>query len=90
MFLPGRSPDGFGLTVREADVLRLLAKGYSYASAAANLGIHVGTVQSHVKSIYRKLGVSSKTEAAFVAITSGLLELPTWALRDSPGTAPTR
>jgi DNA-binding NarL/FixJ family response regulator len=59
------------LTERESDVLRLLVRGHSYASAGASLGMHVGTVQTHVKSIYRKLGVSSKTEAAWVAMSRG-------------------
>ncbi len=57
----------FGLSDRELEVLGLLARGYTYASAAQALGIGVGTVQTHVKAIYRKLEVSSKTEAAAVA-----------------------
>lgn len=61
------------LTAREADVLRLLARGGTYAVCARALGIGVGTVQSHVKAIYTKLEVSSKAEAALVAVRLGLV-----------------
>ena len=55
------------LTPRELDVLRLLCDGSTYVNVAAALGIGVGTVQSHVKSIYGKMGVASKTELASAA-----------------------
>jgi len=60
------------LTKRETEVLSLLAKGLTYEDAARVLGISVGTVQSHVKSLYRKLEVSSKAEAAAEAVRRGL------------------
>lgn len=60
------------LTKRESEVLSLLAKGLTYEDAARVLGISLGTIQSHVKSLYRKLEVSSKAEAAVEAVRRGL------------------
>lgn len=51
------------LTAREQDVLGCLERGDSYAECAKRLGITLGTVQTHVKSLYRKLEVSSRAEA---------------------------
>jgi DNA-binding NarL/FixJ family response regulator len=62
------------LTPREHDVLDLLARGHAYVSVAEALGLGLGTVQSHVKNLYRKLEVSSKAEAVMVAVQQGLLE----------------
>jgi DNA-binding NarL/FixJ family response regulator len=59
------SGDSEQLTAREADVVRLLARGYTYSEAAARLGISVHTVTSHIKNSYRKLAVH--TAAAAVA-----------------------
>ena len=61
------------LTPREVDVLALLVHGHSYVSIAGALDIGLGTVQTHVKSVYRKLEVASKAEAAAVAVTHNLL-----------------
>jgi DNA-binding NarL/FixJ family response regulator len=63
----------FALTERESEVLGLLVAGHSYADIGTALGIQLGTVQSHVKSIYRKLEVSSKAEAVRVALTEGAI-----------------
>lgn len=60
------------LTRRESETLAYLAKGVTYAEIAGLLDISLGTVQSYVKSIYRKLEVSSKAEAAAIAVRSGL------------------
>lgn len=51
------------LTPREAEILQLLAKGLLYKEIAADLVITIDTVSSHLKSIYRKLHVRSRTEA---------------------------
>jgi DNA-binding NarL/FixJ family response regulator len=61
------------LTERETELLALLARGTTYAACASVLGIGVGTVQSYVKSIYGKLEVSSKAEAAVAAVRLGLV-----------------
>jgi DNA-binding NarL/FixJ family response regulator len=57
-----RVPAASPLTERELELASILAEGASYAEAAASLGIAIGTVQAHVKSIYRKLDVNSKSE----------------------------
>lgn len=61
------------LTPRELEVLVLLAKGMSYPEVARLLGVGLGTVQSYVKTIYGKLEVSSKAEAATIATRLGLV-----------------
>ena len=58
---------------REREILTMLARGHSYASVANALELKVGTIQTHVKNIYRKLEVCSKAEAASVAIRNGLI-----------------
>lgn len=62
------------LTLREADVLRLLVRGQCNKSIAKQLDIAVGTVKAHVKAIMSKLDVSSRTEAASVAAQRGLID----------------
>jgi DNA-binding NarL/FixJ family response regulator len=61
----------FGLTHRETEALELLCSGRSYREVAQAMGIAESTVQTHVKSIYEKLGVSSKAEAVRVALEAG-------------------
>jgi DNA-binding CsgD family transcriptional regulator len=48
------------LTARESDVLRLVARGYTYAEIADMEGISMHTVQMHIKHLYRKLEVLHK------------------------------
>lgn len=55
----------FGLTAREYDVLVEITRGASYKQIARKLVISEATVQSHIKNIYRKLGVSNRSEASF-------------------------
>jgi DNA-binding CsgD family transcriptional regulator len=62
------------LTAREADVLRLIARGYTYARAADKLGLSPHTVATHIKKIYRKLGVHSAVAAAMRAAKLGILD----------------
>ena len=69
----GPLPVAETLTVREREILAKLARGFTYAEAAEILGIAPSTVQSHVKNIYNKLAVHSKTEAIFEARQLGLL-----------------
>lgn len=67
------------LTVREADVLRLLARGCTYSQAGATLGVSRHTVASHIKSAYLKLGVHSAAGAVMRAIELHLIGVPgTW------------
>ncbi len=51
------------LSNREAEILDLLAKGFRYKEIADKLGISFDTVRSHLRNIYDKLHVSSRTEA---------------------------
>src|SRR5581483_4618569 len=55
------------LSPRERDVLRMLPSRLTIAEVAAELNVSVNTVKYHIKSIYRKLGVSSRAEAADAA-----------------------
>lgn len=63
---PKTVPEGlikrYKLTSREADVIALFAQGYSLAKVSQELYISLGTSQSHIKNIYRKLYVHSKNE----------------------------
>ena len=61
------------LTLRETDVLRLLAQGLTSAQIAKQLVISVVTVNFHVRSIYSKLGVSSRSAATRYAIEYNLV-----------------
>ncbi|SEN10014.1 DNA-binding response regulator, NarL/FixJ family, contains REC and HTH domains [Gemmobacter aquatilis] len=61
------------LTQRELEVLRLLGKGLTVADIAQNLGISANTCATHTKSIYRKLNISTRAEAALAADRRGLI-----------------
>ena len=61
------------LTDREADVLRLIAKGYSAPEVAPLLGLTSATVSSYIRDIYRKLGITSRAEATTEALKRGLV-----------------
>jgi len=56
------------LTAREHDVLSLLVRGHSYKMAAVQLEIGVETLRFHIKNIYAKLHVNSKSEAVIKAL----------------------
>jgi DNA-binding NarL/FixJ family response regulator len=65
--------DLLGLTAREIDVLRLVARGLTDSEVAQALVISPRTVNGHLTSIYSKLGVSSRTAAARLALDHQLL-----------------
>jgi DNA-binding NarL/FixJ family response regulator len=60
--------DDFKLSEREKDVLNLLMKGMSYKMIAAACAISIDTVKFHIKRIYEKLHVNSKSEAVIKAM----------------------
>jgi DNA-binding CsgD family transcriptional regulator len=62
-----------GLTGREVEVLRLLARGLSNKAIAAQLGLSPKTVGHHVGHVYAKAGVSTRAAAALFAVEHGLL-----------------
>lgn len=64
-----------GLTRREMDVLREAALGYANKAIAIRLGISVQTVQVHLRNIYEKLQVNSRSEAIVFAIQHGWITL---------------
>jgi DNA-binding NarL/FixJ family response regulator len=68
-----QAASGTELTRREHDVLQMIAKGFSYAETSQICGIASATVHSHLKSIYRKLEVHSKTEAVYEARRRSLI-----------------
>ena len=63
-------PDG--LTAREVEVLRLVAEGLTDAQVAERLVVSLRTVHAHLRSIYRKLDVRSRSAATRYAVEHGL------------------
>jgi NarL family two-component system response regulator LiaR len=71
-----RAPDSpEALTDREAEVLRLLARGKANKQIASSLYVSEKTVKAHVSSILMKLGVQSRTQAALHAVRTGLVSV---------------
>ena len=71
---PATGPES--LTVREQEVLRLIAAGHTNRLIARDLGISEKTVSVHVSNVLRKLQVGSRTEAAGIAFREGLVADP--------------
>lgn len=65
--------DNYNLTSREREVLDYLVKGYSYKMIANDMFIAIDTVRSHIKKIYEKLHVNSKSEAVAKAFRDKLV-----------------
>ena len=70
---PAAVVDDGGLSEREREVLLFIAKGFTVGEIANMLHLSAHTVATHVKHIYRKLAVHSRTEAVFEAGRMGLL-----------------
>jgi DNA-binding CsgD family transcriptional regulator len=66
---------GAALTVREGEVLRLMAQGLGNKAIAAALGISAHTAKYHVASVLAKLDVHTRTEAVTRGLREGLLPL---------------
>src|SRR5690606_30702686 len=75
MVAPAPAPvlDHERLTPRESEVLTYLSKGFTIKEIANLMGIKWFTVNDHIKSIYKKLNVSSRAEAAVLASKQGLV-----------------
>lgn len=68
---PAANEDG-ELTAREKEVLAFISRGLRNIDVARQLGMAEATVATHLKSIYRKLGISSRAEASWHAARMGL------------------
>lgn len=75
LFKEVRPPErvDYDLTPHEIRLLRLLVEGHSYKTAAARLNVSVNTISFHLKNIYEKLQVHSKTEAVAKALRNQLV-----------------
>jgi DNA-binding NarL/FixJ family response regulator len=71
----GERPPDAGLTERELEVLRLLARGMSNKLIAHELVVSEKTVKTHVSNILAKLHLADRTQAALYAVREGLAEL---------------
>jgi len=73
--VPADHPSAYpaGLTAREVEVLRLVAGGFNDPQVAEKLFISRRTVHAHMRSIYQKLGVTSRTAATRFAVEDGLV-----------------
>ncbi|MCC5966101.1 MAG: response regulator transcription factor [Natronohydrobacter sp.] len=69
---PAKSELAQSLTPREAEVLQALCQGLTNKEIARELGLTEPTIKLHVKTLYRRLGVSNRTQAAMVAQSKGL------------------
>jgi DNA-binding NarL/FixJ family response regulator len=66
-------PESLQLSARQVEILRMLAEGHSYKVCAATLDVGLDTVRSHVRKIYERLHVHSRSEAVWKALEAGLL-----------------
>jgi len=75
LFREFRPPEkaSYRLTQQESELLKLLVEGHHYKTAADKLGISVNTVAFHLKNIYAKLQVHSKTEAVAKALREHII-----------------
>ena len=75
MFSEVQSPanENYNLSEREKQVLQLLVNGYSYKMIASEMFISIDTVRSHIKKIYEKLHVNSKSEAVAKAFKNKIV-----------------
>lgn len=71
---PGTRVRPSGLTGRQLEVLRLVARGVSNPGIAARLGISRRTAEHHVQDVYLRIGVSTRAAAALFAMEHGLLD----------------
>ncbi|MFO0981433.1 MAG: response regulator transcription factor [Planctomycetota bacterium] len=61
------------LSARELEILKLLAEGHSYKTAASELHLSLDTIRFHIRHIYEKLHVHSKSEAVILALRQGIV-----------------
>lgn len=61
------------LSARELEILKLLSEGHSYKTAAKALSLSLDTIRFHIRNIYEKLHVHSKSEAVVLALRKGIV-----------------
>jgi DNA-binding NarL/FixJ family response regulator len=71
---PKTHPADHLLSAREQDILKGLMKGFSYKLIADDLHISIDTVRTHIRNVYDKLQVNSKTEAILKAMKEGWVD----------------
>ena len=71
-----KNDDNIKLTKREKEILALIVEGLSNKEIAKRLFLSNSTIQFHVSNVLSKLGVSKRTEAAYLALKQKLVELP--------------
>lgn len=82
---PWIPPEEAGLTEREREILRLVAEGLANKEIAYRLGISQNTVKVHLRNIFAKANLQSRTEAAMYAVRFGLATVP---ISGATGVAP--
>ncbi|MBI4310719.1 MAG: response regulator transcription factor [Chloroflexi bacterium] len=65
----------YGLSEREVEVLRLMAKGASNKEISASLSISASTVKNHISNIFGKLGVNDRTQAVALALQKEIIKM---------------
>ena len=68
-------PEEVTLTAREREVMVLVARGWRNAFIAQELGVTLNTIRAHVANVRAKFGVSSRMEAALIALRLGIIDL---------------
>jgi DNA-binding NarL/FixJ family response regulator len=68
----GQRSQEAGLTRRETDILELLAVGHSNREISRRLFLSEKTVKAHLASVFRKLGVTNRTQAAMIGVSMGM------------------
>jgi DNA-binding NarL/FixJ family response regulator len=69
----GGKPDIMDLSIRETEVLKLIAEGLANKQISARLNLSEKTVKNHISRIFSKLNISARTQAAVHAIRSGIV-----------------
>ena len=79
---------GGGLTVRQIEVLTLIAEGHTYVSAGRTLFLTTYTVTRHAKNARERLGAKTTTEAVVIALQIGALNLESLGQQRAGSPAP--
>jgi DNA-binding NarL/FixJ family response regulator len=72
---PAKTPTDSPLTARELEILRLIAEGSTNGEIARQLWVTEQTVKFHLSNVYRKLGVTNRTEASHYAHLNGMVAM---------------